>query len=210
MTRPGRAKKATAGKPTVRTPKPTARTPKRAAPKAAKRMAAAASPKHPAAAPRTDEQRAALFAAARRDAPELFESLADQDETTHFITVDLEIGSRGKLDLVATELGPHTMEMYRGKIGSLDHAHYEAGGGDTIDETIENLLRLLRRLSPAAKRQWRAAKVRDFNIGIQAGVKPNSLELTASAKTMQEVARLGGRLVITIYAYRLGRDSLSG
>jgi len=151
-----------------------------------------------------------MFAAMRRDVPDFVKQLEDEDETTHFITVDLEIGSRGKLDAIVAVLGPRMAEMYRGKIGTLNHANYEGDGGATIDKTIENLLRMLRLLTPAAKREWRAAKVRDFNIGIQAGMKPNSLELTVSDRTMQEVSRLGGRLVITIYAYGFGRTATLG
>jgi hypothetical protein len=197
--------------PATRTPKPAApKAPKPPAPKASKPATTPSAAVGPAAASRTDDRTEALFAAMRRDVPEFVKQLEDEDETTHFITVDLEIGSRGKVDEIAAVLGPRMAEMYRGKIGTLNHANYEGDGGDTIDETIENLLRMLRKLNPAGKREWRAAKVRDFNIGIQAGMKPNSLELTVSDKTMQAVARLGGRLVITVYAYGRGRISSLG
>jgi hypothetical protein len=125
-------------------------------------------------------------------------------EPTHFLNVDLEIGSRGKLDVLAASLSPRLIELYRGKIGQLDRAHYEISAmTPTADVTIRALVRVLQKLPPAARRVWNSARVRDFNIGIQAGATPRSAELAIEPKTLQAITALGGRIVITVYAPEL-------
>jgi hypothetical protein len=122
-------------------------------------------------------------------------------EPTHFLNVDLEIGARRGLDVLVEELTPHLFPMFRGKIGAFDRAHFEVGSvAGTIDGTMRSLVRALHKLSPTAKRAWRASNRRDFNIGIQAGLTPSSSEFEIAPKTAQDVAKLGGRIVITVYA----------
>jgi hypothetical protein len=123
-------------------------------------------------------------------------------EPTHFLNVDLELaGARASIDTIADELAPGVFELHRGRIGRLQWVHLEVvRQTKTLDATLRELVRLVRGLSPAAKRVWRAARRRDFNIGIQAGPTPKSSELAIEPATVQAVASLGGRLVITVYA----------
>jgi hypothetical protein len=140
--------------------------------------------------------------APKKSAPK--KSATTPPEPTHFLNVDLEIGSRGKLDVLAAELSSRLFELYRGKVGQLDRAHYEISAmTPTADVTIRALVRILKKLTPAARRVWNSARVRDFNIGIQAGATPRSAELAIEPKTLQQITALGGRIVITIYAAEL-------
>lgn len=123
------------------------------------------------------------------------------DEQSHFLNVDLEIGSTRRLDALDGELGPKLFEMFRGREGGLYRSHYEfPGQRETASETIRDLISVLTKLGPAGRRCWRAARVRDFNVGIQAGAGPQSLEVAIDADVVEAVADLGARIVVTVYA----------
>jgi hypothetical protein len=118
-----------------------------------------------------------------------------------FLNVDLEIAGRSKLDPLAKELSPRMFALYRGHEDKLDRAHYQTRAQhDDAETCIRAMLRVLHRLSPKARRCWRAATVRDFSVGVQSGAKPFSFEVPISAATLADVAKLGGRIVLTVYA----------
>jgi hypothetical protein len=118
-----------------------------------------------------------------------------------FLNVDLEIAGRSTLDPLAAELSPRMFALYRGHEGKLDRAHYETRNQhDSAEDCIRAMLRVLQRLSPKARRCWRAATVRDFSVGVQSGAKPFLFEVPISAATLADVAKLDGRIVLTVYA----------
>jgi hypothetical protein len=59
--------------------------------------------------------------------------------------------------------------------------------------------RLLETLPSRHRRMWRAALVREFDIGIQAGAEPGSVEWVLSGKAVAAAARLGARVRLTVY-----------
>ena len=115
--------------------------------------------------------------------------------------MDLEVAGRSSLEPLDAELAPRLFALYRGREGSLDRAHYETrhqyGDAETC---IRAMLRVLQRMSPKARRCWRAATVRDFSVGVQSGAKPFSFEVPISPATLADVAKLGARIVFTVYA----------
>jgi len=127
-----------------------------------------------------------------------------QYEPARFINVDLEIGARGKLDALVCELTPRLFELFRGKLGALNRVHYEVGVCvSDADSTMLALVEAVQGLTPAARRSWDRAAMRDFNIGIQAGMagvtRPGHFELAIASTTLAQVAALGGRVVVTVY-----------
>src|SRR6185503_6347582 len=121
-------------------------------------------------------------------------------EPAHFLNVDLEIGTRGKLAPLIAELSPRLFELHRGKIGALNHVHYEIIACVTdADSTMQALIDAVRQLTPASRRIWDRAELRDFNIGIQGGHEPGHLEIAVATTTLAEVVALGGRVVVTVY-----------
>ncbi len=122
-------------------------------------------------------------------------------EPAHFLNIDLEIASRTSLAPLIAELSRTAFELHVGREGGMARAHYEVHGGNrTADATARGLVRLVERLSPAARRCWDRARVRDFNVGIQSSTTPRMLELALEAKTVAAIAAVGGRIVITVYA----------
>ena len=131
------------------------------------------------------------------------ETQHEEIEGTHYVNVDLEIGSSRKLDVLAAELDKKLFCLYRGRYGGLNRANYEITSmraQRTPTGTILALVRVLKKLSPAAQRAWRGARVRDFNIGFRAGLEPSSFEAAIDPEAVKEVAALGGRIVVTVYA----------
>ena len=59
---------------------------------------------------------------------------------------------------------------------------------------------MIEALPKAERGMWNAAKVRDFNIGVQAATQPPSCEFAIAAETAQAASELGARIVSTVYA----------
>ena len=71
----------------------------------------------------------------------------------------------------------------------------------TADEAIRDLVRLIDALPSSARRCWRQASSRVFDVGIQAGLSPSSFEeVGLKESTLQAIVRHRGRVLITVYA----------
>lgn len=124
------------------------------------------------------------------------------DDETYFITVDLDIYSKRRLAPLVEELGRKVVVLHEGRWGSRYSASVELGSSwnKSADQEIRGLISLIRGLRSPARRLWNAAQTREFNIGIQAAEQAPIFELRLSPKTLEAVARLGGRIVVTVYA----------
>ena len=134
----------------------------------------------------------------------------DDDETT-FINVDLDIVSRSPLEALVKAFGRRVFVLHVGGVGRRHEAHLELEGSHfpetDADTVIRGLVGLVTKLPPAARRLWDGAQRREFNIGVQGGLKPHSYEFKLKAATLRLVARLKGDIVITTYAVELERDA---
>src|SRR5882762_2602731 len=94
---------------------------------------------------------------------------------THFLNVDLDLHSRSDLQPLVTAMGDEVSVLFVGRIKRTCRAHLElAGSGlsETADETITDFCTLIRKLPKSAMKLWNGAKIRDFNIGVQAAMQP--------------------------------------
>jgi hypothetical protein len=92
---------------------------------------------------------------------------------THFLNVDLDIYSSRDLQALVTALGQKVMVLYVGRIRRTHRAHLElAKSTKTADATIRGFCALIEALPKVERHLWNAARVRDFNIGVQAGMQP--------------------------------------
>ncbi len=71
--------------------------------------------------------------------------------------------------------------------------------GLDLSRTLTRLLKWVEALPRPARRSWAAASRRVFDIGIQAGLKPNDVHWTVRKEQVAALARVGGEVVLTIY-----------
>ncbi len=114
-----------------------------------------------------------------------------------FLNVDLEITGGAGRDVLVDELALVLLRMNRpnGKAGFETLAMTRK-----LNATLRALVSTIEKLSPKARRAWRSARRREFNIGIQAGAEVE--ELPIDQKTVERIAKLGGRIAITVYPSR--------
>ena len=140
-----------------------------------------------------------------REAPPQSESdaLFFVPKSTGFLNVDLEIGAptRAALAPLIDELRDRLFELYVGRSRSLYRAHYELSGcaAPTADATINALARTIESLEPAARRAWKRASMREFNIGVELERGIRSVELGIREETLRRVVSLGGTIGFTAY-----------
>ena len=122
-------------------------------------------------------------------------------EVTCFLNVDLDVFAPQDLTPFVRALGAKVFDLYTGPAGAGYQTHLElATHPQSAEAAIKEFVKLLCALPPSAKSLWRKATQRDFNIGIQGGTEPRALALALDAASLSSVARLGARIVMTIYA----------
>lgn len=120
---------------------------------------------------------------------------------TQFLNVDLDVWSKRPLEPFVTALGKHLYVHYVGREGTRHGAHVAlARDSASADTTARALARLVEKLPKAARRLWDTASAREFNIGIQAGLTPHAHEVRLSPATLEVIARLTARVVVTTYS----------
>ncbi len=121
--------------------------------------------------------------------------------STHFLNVDLDIYSKADLQPLVSALGKKVMVLYIGRVRQTHCAHLEVAKiTKTADATIRAFCSLIQALPKPERNLWNAAKIRDFNIGVQACMQPHSTEFALSAETLNASHELGARIVFTVYA----------
>jgi hypothetical protein len=123
----------------------------------------------------------------------------DEGETK-FLNVDVDVWSGSPLDDLADAFGKKVCVLYVGKEGRRYGAHLElAAFPSDADRMIRRFVTLVEQLPRSGRAAWNRARVREFNVGVQAGTKPDSHELRLQPKTLKAVARINARLVLTVY-----------
>jgi len=141
----------------------------------------------------------------------------------HFINVDLEVWSRSDLSALGKAVAPLALVLYVGKSRRKHLVALEAKETrlSSPEATVWALLRVVRSLPPVARKAWRSAESRVFNVGYQAGEFVTPLHerppgsgrwyakdprkaakasvTTLGPKLIQAVARAGGTITTTIY-----------
>ena len=120
----------------------------------------------------------------------------------HFLNVDVDVWSKFPLDQLIAALGNKVFVHYVGLEGKRYGAHFSLAGSfqKDADTLTSQLATLISKLPTAARKLWNSAQVRQFNIGIQGGVKPLSHETCIKQQTLEAVVRVRGSVVMTTYA----------
>jgi hypothetical protein len=70
----------------------------------------------------------------------------------------------------------------------------------SAEEAVWEVVEIVERLPPEARRLWDRGRERVFDIGIQGGMRPESAEHVLGRAALAAIARLGGTLKLTVYA----------
>ena len=118
---------------------------------------------------------------------------------TEFLNVDVDVWSAASLQPLIAALGRSVSVHYVGREGRKYGAHFALTSPPSADRAIRKLAKMIAGLRGEARRSWTGARRRVFNIGLQAGTVPHSIEFQVSEAAVQAVARVGGEIVVTIY-----------
>lgn len=121
---------------------------------------------------------------------------------TRFLNVDVDVWSPSDLGPLVAALGRKVHVHYVGEERGEYSAHFSLASAyfRSADTRVRRLVALVETLPAPARRLWERARMRDFNLGIQAGFAPFSREIALDTTTVALVARVRGRIVITTYA----------
>jgi len=120
-------------------------------------------------------------------------------EPAHFRNIDLDVRSRRSLDPLLIACG----EWARRPLP--DDARWlilnARGSAKTAEGVAKRLLRLIEGLNGEARRCWREAGRRVFDIGIQAGGPERRAfeEVRLTPDTLRRIASVGAEVQITVY-----------
>ena len=131
---------------------------------------------------------------------EKFEGAPARGAATQFLNVDLDLYASEPLDALVAAFGKDVIVLHVGKEGRRHSAHLELTPSPRDpNRALRTFAARVSSLSPAAKRSWNRASVREFNIGIQAAAGPHSFEWRVEPETLLAVARINARLGTTVY-----------
>src|ERR1700752_3499200 len=100
-----------------------------------------------------------------------------KQSTTHFLNVDLDVDSTSDLQPLVNAFGKKVIVLHIGRIRRTHGVRLElAKTTKSADATIRTFCALIEALPKAGRDLWIAAKVREFNIGVQAGTQPHCCE----------------------------------
>lgn len=126
-----------------------------------------------------------------------------RSEPTRYLNVDLDILASVPLDAMIQAMDDEVLVLYVGGTRRKYEAHIELAStrrDASADDTILGLTRLVQRLPSHHRRTWDSATSREFNVGIQAGLKPHGFELRLQRRTWDAISGVRGTLVVTVYA----------
>ena len=117
-----------------------------------------------------------------------------------FLTIDLDVRSRRSLAHLSAEWpdAAHPLEDDGSPSGKwlILRPNYN---GDKVEIAARQLLRSVKRLSPAARLCWDQASRRVFDIGISGGTSRKVFEGNLTLATLAGIASVGGTVQVTVY-----------
>jgi hypothetical protein len=120
-----------------------------------------------------------------------------------FVNVDLEVAARTRAQLtpLINEFDGKLAPLWRGRVKGQYGATYEARNFRLPDATatIHELAHAIESLSTSGRRAWRAASMRDFDVGVELARGERMLSVGVEPDAVRRVAALGGRIVFTVY-----------
>lgn len=130
--------------------------------------------------------------------------------TSQFLNVDLVLLGRFDPTPLLAAAGKQVFALGEyGPVGAAGRSGLSlevAAPGLDLPRTLRLLVRWVEHLPPTARRSWKAASRRVFDIGIQSGLGPQSSEWGIPASLVAAVAKVGGEIRVTVYGTNYGSD----
>jgi len=121
---------------------------------------------------------------------------------THFLNIDLELEADFDLKPIVDEFAPDVTVLGSHEASGRFHAAFETGYGDP-NEIVLEYERLVDRLSPEARKLWDKCSSIVFDVGIEGGASPRMYQMDLTEKSINVIARLGGKIVVSVYANKV-------
>jgi hypothetical protein len=128
----------------------------------------------------------------------------------HFLNVDLEIESKHDLAVLEAELGKNECVLFGGPAspGCFLLCLEILPEYSNPDDNICALCSLLERLPAKARRAWRSAHKREFDVGYEAvPSRKIASKFSLRADTLKRISNLGATLGVTFYYFPKGERS---
>jgi len=122
-------------------------------------------------------------------------------DATRFANVDLDIYSKTDLRPLVDAFGDKVIDLWVARVKRTYEAHLEVSWEprQTPTSIILRFCKLIRALPPAKRRLWNAAKIRSFDIGIEAPGRNTHFWSAISLEAVRAAAQVGAQIAITVY-----------
>ena len=130
----------------------------------------------------------------------------------HFLNVDLEIESKHDLAVLAVELGRKVYDLGTGPVspGCFLLRLETARKYDDPDDTICAFCSMLQRLPAKARRAWRSAHKKEFDIGYDAVPSQLASQFSLRNDTLKRISNLSATLGVTFYYHPTSKRNAPG
>jgi hypothetical protein len=122
-------------------------------------------------------------------------------QPTEFLNVDIDLNSMADPEPLVRGLGSRVLPDQLGKVGRAYWVRFMLARQPlSPEEVILGFAKLVDKLPASAKRIWKNATHKEFDIGIQSGFQPKPAEWVLEPKVIETLARLGAQIRITVYS----------
>ena len=118
-----------------------------------------------------------------------------------FLNVDLDIYSKVDLQPLVDALGNDVSILFVGRVRRTYEAHLELrySHKKTPSKIIQSLCKLIEMLPSDARQLWDEARLRTFDIGIDAPSRNGYFRSAISPEAVIAAAKIGAQIAITVY-----------
>jgi hypothetical protein len=120
---------------------------------------------------------------------------------TYFGNVDLEVRSTSDLSPLRTAFGRNAAQLGSSGIDLRYWMRLELSRKTPRSpaDGIRSFCRLIDKLPPVARRLWKNASIREFDIGIYADNIPSTVRWVLKPDVIRDAAKIGAQIKITVY-----------
>jgi hypothetical protein len=127
-----------------------------------------------------------------------------------YLCVALDMYSRSNLQPLVTAFGKKVFVLHSAWNKRTYHARFQLSRckkNSNADLEIRSFRALVDGLEPAGRALWDCAKIRDFDVGVEAPASGYCFVQTLEPATLRAASEVGARILFTVYSYDVNRFS---